>query len=217
MSTRYVVKQGDYLAKIARAHGYTDYNALWNAPENQGLRAKRKSPNVLYPGDEVVIPDVGEKCDDGSTGQRHRYVLKESSLKLRLDVEDAYRSPVRRSDCHLDISGVAEKKHRTNGDGRLELGIPKNTERAKLVFRGADTAFGDVVLDVSIGGLDPIDEIEGQAQRLVNLGYLQVLVLDPEDPAFLSAVQEFQCDHGDGVDGRCGPVTQARLERVHGS
>ena len=54
MSTRYVVKQGDYLAKIARAHGYTDYNALWNAPENQGLRAKRKSPNVLYPGDNSL-------------------------------------------------------------------------------------------------------------------------------------------------------------------
>jgi N-acetylmuramoyl-L-alanine amidase len=217
MSTRYVVKQGDYLAKIARAHGYTDYNALWNAPENQGLRAKRKSPNVLFPGDEVVIPDAAEKCDDGSTGQRHRYVLKESSLKLRLDVEDAFRSPVRESDCQLDVSGVAEKKHRTDGDGRLELVIPKNTERARLVFREADTAFEGVVLDVSVGGLDPIDEIEGQAQRLVNLGYLQALVLDPEDPAFLSAVQEFQCDHGVGVDGRCGPVTQARLERVHGA
>jgi murein L,D-transpeptidase YcbB/YkuD len=33
---------------------------------------------------------------------------------------------------------------------------------------------------------------------------------------FLSAVEEFQCDHGLTVDGKCGPATQARLKQAHG-
>jgi len=35
--------------------------------------------------------------------------------------------------------------------------------------------------------------------------------------AFLSAVEEFQCDNGLTVDGDCGPNTQAKLKEVHGS
>ena len=33
---------------------------------------------------------------------------------------------------------------------------------------------------------------------------------------FLSAIEEFQCDHGLVVDGKCGPATQAKLKQVHG-
>jgi peptidoglycan hydrolase-like protein with peptidoglycan-binding domain len=41
--------------------------------------------------------------------------------------------------------------------------------------------------------------------------------LDEEDEArFKSAVEEFQCDHGLAVDGKCGPKTQAKLEEIHG-
>ena len=216
MSMRYVVKQGDYLAKIAYEHGLTDFMAVWNAGENAELRAKRKSPNVLFPGDVVMIPDRATKRENGSTEERHRFVVKGTGLKLRIVVEDVYRAPVRNARCELDVTGSTDEV-KTDGDGRIERPIPKNTEEERFVVRTQDTAFKDVVLNVRVGELDPIDTVIGQAKRLVNLGYLAELTEDRDAPAFLSAVQEFQCDETLVVDGRCGPVTQANLEKVHGS
>ena len=51
----YTVKAGDWLAKIAEEHGST-VSEIWNHPDNAELRAKRGSPDVLYPGDIVHIP-----------------------------------------------------------------------------------------------------------------------------------------------------------------
>ena len=55
----YVVKYGDYLTKIASEHG-TTWQAIWNHPANAELRAKRGSPDILYPGDVLQIPDQPE-------------------------------------------------------------------------------------------------------------------------------------------------------------
>jgi hypothetical protein len=79
-------------------------------------------------------------------------------------------------------------------------------------------------LPLKIGYLDPVTTVPGQVARLNNLGYDAGLV-GREDRAprdeegqrqFRSAVEEFQCDHGLAVDGKCGPVTQAKLKKVHG-
>ena len=70
----------------------------------------------------------------------------------------------------------------------------------------------------------------GQMARLNNLGYFagklttgdlmdqKKDIPDPESAKFKSAVEEFQCDHmpPGSVDGKCGPQTQAKLEKVHG-
>ena len=41
--------------------------------------------------------------------------------------------------------------------------------------------------------------------------------IDTVDEKLLaSAVEEFQCDHGLTVDGKCGSLTQAKLKKVHG-
>ncbi len=58
MTLTYIVKSGDWLAKIAEDHG-TTVSAIWNHPENAAHRQKRGSPDVLYPGDVLRI-DVAE-------------------------------------------------------------------------------------------------------------------------------------------------------------
>jgi len=214
---RYVVKPGDHLAKIAANHGISSYLTLWTAGENAELRAKRKNPNVLFAGDVVVIPDKTSKQHDAATEQRHRFVMHEHRLKLRIDVEDAFRAPLKDTPLELGAEGANAAPSKTDGNGRVEIDIPKPTDRARLVIRDPDTAFSNVVLDIVVGGLDPLDTIEGQSQRLVNLGYLARVAADRDAPEFVSAVQEFQCDHGLGIDGRCGPVSRAKLEKVHGS
>jgi len=213
--TEYVVKQGDYLAKIARDHGFTDYIRLWNAPENARLRQKRKNPNVLFPGDVVAIPDRDSKHEDGQTQTRHTFRLKNPSLKLRVALEDAFRKPVRNAACQLAVDGKFFKLQ-TDGSGKLEHEISPTAQRADLVIRDADTPFKDVVLKLKIGNLDPVDTFSGQVGRLMNLGYLTAPVEDANDPLFESAVEEFQCDQTMTVDGICGHQTQAKLLQVHG-
>ncbi|MEZ4446256.1 MAG: LysM peptidoglycan-binding domain-containing protein [Polyangiaceae bacterium] len=59
VTIRHVVKTGDYLVKIAFEHG-TTVAAIWQHPDNAALRAQRGSPDILYPGDVLFIPDQPE-------------------------------------------------------------------------------------------------------------------------------------------------------------
>ncbi|MEM9691564.1 MAG: contractile injection system protein, VgrG/Pvc8 family, partial [Myxococcota bacterium] len=51
----YTAQSGDWLAKVAQDHG-TTVAEIWNHPDNAAHRAKRGSPDVLYPGDVVHVP-----------------------------------------------------------------------------------------------------------------------------------------------------------------
>ena len=54
---RYVAIAGDYLVKIAQAHG-TTWQVIWRHDANADHRRKRGSPDVLMPGDVLFIPVV---------------------------------------------------------------------------------------------------------------------------------------------------------------
>ena len=45
------------MAKIATEHGVT-VGDIWKHPGNAAHRAKRGSPDILYPGDVLVIPQL---------------------------------------------------------------------------------------------------------------------------------------------------------------
>ena len=55
MASEYTVK-GDYLTKIAKEHGFSDYRIIWDHAQNKQLKELRKNPNVIYPGDKLFIP-----------------------------------------------------------------------------------------------------------------------------------------------------------------
>jgi N-acetylmuramoyl-L-alanine amidase len=215
MATRHVVAQGDYLAKIARDRGLSDPMTLWNAPENAELRRLRGNPNVLYPGDVVVIPEAQTKQEGGNTEARHRFVLHGSKLRLRIALEQALHEELKDVPCELRI-GSEVRTLTTDGSGCLEHEIAPGAERAELVVRGGDSAFRDRLLRLEIGHLDPIDTISGVAARLANLGYLRRPVERDDDPELLAAIQEFQCEHALTVDGVVGPRTREKLREVHG-
>ncbi|WP_170303843.1 LysM peptidoglycan-binding domain-containing protein [Reyranella soli] len=58
MATTYTVKQGDNLSSIARKHGLPSWQTIYNDPANASFRAKRPNPNLIFPGDVLVIPGV---------------------------------------------------------------------------------------------------------------------------------------------------------------
>ena len=57
MATNYIVRSGDTLGKIAARHGFKNYREIYDHPANAAFKAKRPNPNLIFPGDVIVIPD----------------------------------------------------------------------------------------------------------------------------------------------------------------
>jgi LysM repeat protein len=56
----YTVKPGDTLTSIAKAHGVSSWQALYNDPANAAFKSKRANPNLIYPGDQIVVPGAAK-------------------------------------------------------------------------------------------------------------------------------------------------------------
>lgn len=213
MGNYYNVIQGDHLSKIAKDNGFPDYTTIWNHPNNSDLKKQRENPNVLLPGDQLFIPDMEEKQESGATDKHHTFTVDKKTLKLRLVLEDIYEKPIAGASCAIGIEGDVLQLT-TDGQGKIEREIPQTAQNGVFVIRGDQTPFADSPVLLKIGNLDPVNEVSGQLARLSNLGYFPGDGTD--QPAFQSAVEEFQCDHDLRVDGNCGANTQAKLLKIHG-
>ena len=204
------------MTRIALDHGFSDYRTLWEHPDNAALKARRKNPNVLFPGDVMAIPERVEKQEPRPTDQRHRFRVRRPSLALRLQLEDIYHRPIANATCELVIENDLYQVT-TDPTGRLEREIPPRAERAWLTIRNAETPLRDVPLELRIGHLHPVDTVSGQLARLANLGYYDGdSAAPPVERRFRLAIEEFQCEHSLRVDGVCGLLTQDKLQTAHG-
>src|SRR5215813_7069013 len=86
-SIKVIVAPGDSIPSLAREHGHF-WRKVWDYPDNAALKAKRKNPNVLFPGDEVMIPEIEIKEESRPTDQKHSFVLKGEPVKFRLQLLD---------------------------------------------------------------------------------------------------------------------------------
>lgn len=204
----HIVKQGEHLIAIARREGFPDFQKVWDCHENADTKKTRKNPNVLYPGDRIHIPDLETKTIEGATDQRHCFRLKEPQLSLRLVLKDANDDPIDYTECTLTIEGESFDLT-TDSEGKIEQIISNTAQNGTLSILGIQHT-------LQIGYLDPKMEVSGQQARLSNLGYYLGPVDGDYGERLLSAVEEFQCDHGLSVDGICGPKTQAKLVEIHG-
>jgi len=219
MPIPYSVKKGDYLAKIAKAHGHPDWRTIWNHPDNASLKAERGNPNVLYAGDVLMIPEIDTKQVPAAVDQRHSFQVARQPLKLALSLANLHRKPVAGASCKLIVDG-REETITTDANGRFERPIAHDASVGSLQFDSGQAGVIDLTVPFRIGHLDPVTTAEGQCQRLNNLGYFAG-PFDERDAAenaalLLSAIEEFQCDQALQVDGQCGPATQARLKQIHG-
>jgi hypothetical protein len=96
-ASKYEVKQGDRLPTIARKKGFARWQTVWEFAKNEGLRNTREDPNVLQPGDMVVIPARLNRVATVSGGKAD-YVVKSDGdgwtfdLWIRLDIDPDYAS-----------------------------------------------------------------------------------------------------------------------------
>ena len=219
MGTVHTVVQGEHVSGIAAKYGLSSYKIIWDHAQNAALKQKRENPSVIFPGDELFIPDKDLKQEPRSTEQKHRFMLKAEKLTLRLVLEDLYEKPIANAQCQLHVEHETFDVM-TDGQGKIERDIKPTDRTVFLTIKDVQTPINETLIAIKVGHLDPVEEESGQKARLNNLGYFAGPMdggSDEDNKAmFLSAIEEFQCDHGLLVDGKCGPNTRAKLKQVHG-
>ncbi len=213
MAQYHTVLQGEHLSRIAEQYGFRDYRTIWGRSENEALRASRDTPHVLFPGDQVFIPDKQAKQIPAATDRSHVFVAPNPKLKLFFVLLDFDNKPLANVECELEIEDQLFQL-RTSGAGQIDVEVPISAETGVLrcPALGLERA-------ISIGHLDPHDEDNGWLQRLVNLGYLDGAEADDSEQnaaAVRDALEEFQCDRSLKVTGEIDDATQGALKDLHG-
>ncbi len=192
MSKVHLVKQGDTLSSIAAEHGFHDFRTIFDDGENAELKALRGNAHVLFPGDQVVIPDLDPRVERAPTTARHTFVLQRQGLHLRLRLRDldnvALKAP---TPVLLATNGPDDAAPTTpDGNGIVEREIDRRLAKAELRVEPKN-----IKMDLIVGGLDPIDTLSGQRARLNNLGYFAGSASNDTEQ-FRWAAEEFKKDNG---------------------
>ena len=206
------VQQGECLASIAEQYGFAKWKVIYDHPQNEDLKNKRKNPNVLSPGDQVFIPDVRSKVTARSTDNTHKFVLKSVKHKLRLVLKDQDGTPLPNKKYKIEVAGKSIEAQ-TGGDGLIEQPIPADAADGKLTVWMDDKT--KLVMKLNLGHLDPPDAISGAQSRLRNLGYDAGPTTGSSNPRFEAALAAFQKKNGITESGQLDDDTQGKLEAQH--
>jgi len=209
----HVVRQGECMDKIAHQSGFF-WETLWNLPENAELKGARKNPSVLLVGDRVTIPALRLREESISTEQRHTFRRKgvPSELKLQLLSGDEPRANLK---YRLVVDGK-ESKGTTGQDGRIEpTPIPPDARSAQIYLSNPDNPEEEECIELSLGGMDPIDDVLGIQRRLENLGF-ECPTDGKLDEETRSALMRFQQSKELDPTGNADDETKQALLDAHG-
>jgi hypothetical protein len=242
----HTVRQGECISSISKKYGFK-WDTVWNLPENSQLKNERQNPNILLPGDIVRVPEKTKKQESCGTDSRSRFrmlgvpayleirVTKEPEPEendesaiisdvgaKNMNVEDPTPNQSQLTDepradtkFLLKIDGVIVKEGSTDSDGRIKAPIPPDGKKGELVLEpGSD---GETVIKLDLGGLNPMTQISGAKQRLVNLGFDCGEINEQTTPEFESALRAFQQKQGLEVTGQLDQRTKDSILELHGS
>src|SRR5216117_2469351 len=114
----HTVAQGESIASIALSYGFFDWQKIYNLPENASLKQKRPQPEILFPGDEVFVPDLETKEYSKPTDQKHKFKLKQGQpTKLKIIVKNEKDEALSNKPYTLTLDDSLVFKGTTNGEG----------------------------------------------------------------------------------------------------
>jgi hypothetical protein len=206
----HVVKQGECLSSIAHAYGFASYQPVYEHADNADFRKKRPDPAVIFPGDEIAIPEFKPKQETLPTGKRHRIVVKRPLVQLRVYLRDHDGTAIANQDYVLRFDG-GEKKGKTTGDGLLEQTIPASVTQAEAEFTALD-----LKVQLRCGTVDPVETVSGIQLRLNNLGFGAGPVDGELGPRTSDAIRRFQEANQLDPSGEVNDQTRAKLAKVYG-
>ena len=233
MPKQHKVVEGDCIDSLAAEYGRTA-DALWNAPDNAELRRQRKHPNLLAPGDVVVIPDPKGKIVSCATGQRHVFRRRESPLELRVRVFDEDFEPRVEARWTVELDDGSKHEGTIDAKGFVVCPLTPEVRKATLVVHQDgppheddlepapwedDDETGDERWEIDLGHLQPLDPAEAESNtglrnRLANLALLDVEPEEATDEDVRAAVAFVQEREGVPATGVPDARTMSVLHRL---
>lgn len=209
MPRTHIVKEGECFASIAKRYDFGLWQTIYEAPDNEKLRSLRPNPNILYPGDKVVIPDKRERIEFASTDLSHKFKAKSPKWIFRLEMKDEEMNPIDDAPYELRVEGMETHEGRTDADGLIEVPIKEDAKKGTLLFLGDE-------IELEFGMLDPISTVKGVQARLNNLGYVAGSVDGQVGTQTSKAVLAFQSSQDDlEATGEIDDDTLQRLLELH--
>lgn len=207
----YSVKRGDCLSSIAARFGFANYKDIYEHPKNEALRARRKDPNVIHPGDTIFIPDRQPKAVSCATGKVHSFELKRPQKYLRVVLQNHLGEPMVNTPYQLGFGATIIEK-RTGDDGLIEELVPIELAEATLTIHGLRRT-------LKIGDLNPIEHadegLSGIKARLTNLGFDTMGLSAEMDEDTSDAIMAFQDINGLERTGKVDEALVARLKEKY--
>jgi hypothetical protein len=205
----YTVQAGDCILSLATRYGFF-WQTLWKA--NRALKALRNNPNVLMPGDTVIIPDKTIKELPCATDQLHKFVKKGARAKFRLIVE---RFNIALAQRHYILKIGSDVFDGTTDDtGLIEVSIDPTAIEGHLQMPD-----DDLECDLQLGYLDPLEETTGVQHRLQNLGFYFGELDGADSDDLHAAIADFQSSVGLDPTGELDDNTRQNLllmqDQVH--
>jgi hypothetical protein len=215
MLIEHKVNPGECAELVAWAYGHEDWKTVWNHGENSDLRERRPDPNILMPGDKLVVPEAKPQVHTLATGKRHRITFNVPRKEMRLRVLAHNDEALANASYRLLLDGVPEPREgTTDGDGLLK-------EKVRIYIRGGLLEIDGRRFRLRFNYINPFpakptESAGGISSRLANLGYESGGARRLGSAALASALALFQADAGIDVTGKLDSSTKEQLEKRFG-
>jgi len=212
----YVIKQGDYLTKLAFEKGF-DAKTVWDDGKNADLKAKRGDPDTLRPGDVIFLPDREPKKFSFKKEADHAFKAKIPKVPLKATLSIGKKAL---ADEPYVIKGLGEDiEGSTDGAGTIEIDPTLDVKEVEVFLPKRKRT-----VKLTVAGMDPIEEPSGARMRLQNLGYMgkkfssgKQKYVEKDDDALRAALVRFQTEKGIEASGELDDATKDALKSAHGS
>jgi N-acetylmuramoyl-L-alanine amidase len=212
MPREHVVEHGECLSSIASRFGVSDWQDIYNASENADFKKKRPDPNVIFPGDKVIIPDFkpasSQNADGGTT-----VVIKLPERKVQVKLLGAGGKALADVECTLEFGETKLPPAKTDGGGIVKFAIPSDVTTALLRAPGRCWELGLCQLNPMT---DVGDDVSGIQARLNNLGFGGGIVSGVLDAPTKAAIRDFERAQGWEPTGKSSDKLTSKLAEIYG-
>lgn len=116
----HVLKKGDTLDKIARAHSFKSGKFLFDHKLNAQLKSKRKKPEMIQPGDKVFLPPPDIKTiKTHFTSKGYRMSIDVDGPKALIFVQQKWAYEYTKQSLATKWTSAQKKKFHKDVDGAI--------------------------------------------------------------------------------------------------
>ena len=136
MDTRpYVVHQGDYMQSLAIRFGF-DASVVWSDPKHDGLRKQGRTPDILYPGDVLYLPEPKRNWLPVKVGQVNHFKVPDRRQRLTLTFQSEPGAALANAACTYDglLAGPEPPPTSTDAAGTLALSVSTRQQPFTVTF-----------------------------------------------------------------------------------